>query len=89
MSPLLILGMHRSGTSLAASLLESAGLHVGQRLLGANASNPRGHFEDEDFVEFQQAVLRRLDMNEDGWVVATSPPVPDAISARARALVER
>ncbi|HUU33183.1 MAG TPA: hypothetical protein VMW48_03915, partial [Vicinamibacterales bacterium] len=73
MSPLIVLGMHRSGTSLAASLLADAGLDVGTRLLGANASNPRGHFEDEDFVELQQAVLRELGLSPDGWVT-TSPP---------------
>ena len=88
-SPIIILGMHRSGTSLAASLLADAGLDVGQRLLGANASNPRGHFEDEDFVELQQAVLRELGMSPDGWVTTSPPVVPEALVAHARALVER
>lgn len=81
--------MHRSGTSLAASLLESAGLHVGERLLGANDSNPRGHFEDEDFVEFQQAVLRRLGLNDDGWITAAPPAMPETLVTHARALVQR
>ncbi len=89
MQPLIVLGMHRSGTSLAASLLESAGLDVGQRLLGANASNPRGHFEDEDFVELEQAVLRELGLNPDGWVTTTPAAVPAALAAHARALIER
>ena len=50
-SPIIIAGMHRSGTSLAASLLQSAGLDVGERLMEGNWSNPRGHFEDLDFVK--------------------------------------
>lgn len=89
MQPLIVLGMHRSGTSLAASLLESAGLHVGERLLGANASNPRGHFEDEDFVEFEQAVLRELGLSPDGWVTTTPTAVPATLAAHAQELIER
>lgn len=79
--------MHRSGTSLAASLLADAGLDVGERLLGAHASNPRGHFEDEDFLEFDRRVLRDLGADSDGWV-ATALPAPSAEwVGRAQALV--
>ncbi len=88
MRPLIILGMHRSGTSLAASLLESAGLDVGQRLLGANPSNPRGHFEDEDFVDLQRAILRELGVDADGWVATAAPPVPPHLAVHAQALLE-
>ena len=56
---------------------------------GANASNPRGHFEDEDFVEFEQAVLRELGLSPDGWVTTTPAAVPAALAAHARALIDR
>lgn len=88
-APLVVLGMHRSGTSLATSLLAGAGLDVGQRLLGAHASNPRGHFEDEDFLEFDRLVLRQVGADSDGWVVAPLPSPPTEWVSRARALVER
>jgi hypothetical protein len=52
-----ITGMHRSGTSLVASLLQSAGIHVGDSLMSGNAANPRGFFEDLDFYEFQEHLL--------------------------------
>jgi hypothetical protein len=54
---LIVTGMHRSGTSLLASALEQAGLSIGDRLLGATPSNPKGHFEDLDFVEWHEAVF--------------------------------
>ncbi|MFZ9691646.1 MAG: sulfotransferase family protein [Phycisphaerales bacterium] len=54
---LVVTGMHRSGTSLLASALEQAGLSIGDRLLGATPSNPKGHFEDLDFVEWHEAVF--------------------------------
>lgn len=59
-SAVVIAGMHRSGTSLVASLLQRAGVHVGDELLGAHESNPHGHFEDVDFLEFHRACLDRL-----------------------------
>lgn len=56
-TPLLIAGFHRSGTSLCAQVLSEAGLYLGERLLGANPSNPYGHFEDEEIVQFHERLL--------------------------------
>lgn len=50
--------MGRSGTSLAADLLRAAGLDVGERLVDPVPSNPRGSFEDADFVEFHERALK-------------------------------
>jgi len=52
-----ILGMHRSGTSLAASILRESGVDVGEKLLRADVSNPAGHFEDLDILDFHKEVL--------------------------------
>jgi len=41
-----VVGCGRSGTSLTAGLLARAGYRLGDRLLSADAGNPRGHFED-------------------------------------------
>jgi hypothetical protein len=54
---IIITGMHRSGTSLVSSLLQHAGVHVGERLIAANAANPCGYFEDVDFYEFHEELL--------------------------------
>src|SRR5262245_52069690 len=51
-------GMHRSGTSLVSSLLQEAGVHVGEQLLAPNVANPHGFFEDVDFYEFHEELLR-------------------------------
>ncbi len=50
--------MHRSATSLIASLVQRAGVHLGAQLLEANAQNPRGFFEDVEFYEFHERALR-------------------------------
>lgn len=54
---IIITGMGRSGTSLIASLVQRAGIHVGEKLLAASPANPRGYFEDVDFFEFHDRLL--------------------------------
>jgi hypothetical protein len=41
-----VVGSGRSGSSMVAGLVASAGHHMGRRLVRANDANPRGFFED-------------------------------------------
>lgn len=67
-SPLIVTGMHRSGTSLTASFLQTLGVNVGDRLYEADRANQKGYFEDVDFLEFQRQVLQAsCNANEPGW----------------------
>lgn len=61
--PLIVTGMHRSGTSLVASLLQAAGVHMGDRQLGPDRGNPRGHFEDVGFYRFHDGILKRAGLS--------------------------
>lgn len=81
-----IAGMHRSGTSFVASVLQAAGLSVGERLLTDFPGNPRGHFEDVDFFELHENVLAA---RPEGSFVTTTEPLAfdEAQRARAAALV--
>lgn len=56
-APLLIASFHRSGSSLTAHMLHSAGLHLGNQLLGAKPSNPHGHFEDKEVIALHDQAL--------------------------------
>ncbi|MEM1169434.1 MAG: glycosyltransferase, partial [Cyanobacteria bacterium P01_H01_bin.35] len=62
----IITGMHRSGTSLTASLFQSIGVNIGEKLVGAEYGNIRGHFEDIDFVELHKGILRSQGINDLG-----------------------
>jgi hypothetical protein len=63
-----IAGMHRSGTSFVAEVLAASGLHLGPRLLAGDGGNPRGYFEDEDFLALQrEALTRACPAGEVGW----------------------
>jgi hypothetical protein len=52
-----VLGMHRSATSLIARGLATNEVHMGNRLLGARRSNPLGHYEDLDILELNDDIL--------------------------------
>lgn len=80
-------GMHRSGTSLLASLFEGAGLAVGTRLLGSNAGNDAGHFEDLDFQEFHQRALVGGGLSAEGFTADAEPWVPEPLREQADRLV--
>lgn len=54
---LIITGMHRSGTSLTASILERAGLNLGTNLNPPAPDNRHGFFEDRELVQFHQDLL--------------------------------
>lgn len=78
---IVVLGMHRAGTSLVASLLQAMGVNMGSRLLGPSDANPYGHFEDLDFVDHNRLIL--------GLVGGTwkTPPHPTAIAFASDSLI--
>ena len=55
--PIIILGMHRSGTSLFSQWLSLSGLNLGDDLYGASEFNPYGYYEDCDFIHLHKALL--------------------------------
>ncbi|HEV2845876.1 MAG TPA: sulfotransferase [Thermoanaerobaculia bacterium] len=85
---LVICGMHRSGTSLVASVLREAGLDIGLNGdIGPEPGQPRGHFEDRDFHRLHEAILAaagRTCFTADEAAIAE---VPEVFESQARALV--
>ena len=88
-SVLILTGMHRSGTSLTASLLQSAGVNLGTRLMGSEfgEGNPKGHYEDLDFVEFHQNVFQSQGISIAGWTTQESIQVQEQYQEKAKILV--
>jgi len=54
---LLVLGPHRSGTSLTARMLECLGAENSENQLPPKPDNPKGFFEDADIYHFNEAIL--------------------------------
>jgi hypothetical protein len=75
MTAVCIAGMHRSGTSLTASWLERCGLSIHDgNPIGAAHGNPKGHFEDGDFVYFHVDAIDRQEPQAEGWRVTHDRP---------------
>ncbi|MBE9186852.1 glycosyltransferase [Microcoleus sp. LEGE 07076] len=74
-SVFIITGMHRSGTSLTASLFQKVGVDIGKKLVGPAVGNVKGHFENVDFVEFHKSVLRSHGIDELGCTLEKTIPV--------------
>lgn len=53
-----VLGMHRSGSSAITKGLEVLGVDLGSHLMAADASNAKGYFEDIEFNQLNSAILR-------------------------------
>lgn len=56
----IILGSGRSGTSMLAGMLHSAGYYAGDQLLPPTSSNPRGYFEDRVVNDLNEDLLTPL-----------------------------
>lgn len=81
-----VLGMHRSGTSALTGFLHMLGLHAGNKLLPANEFNARGYFECADIVAIHDGLLDALGSSwhdvrplPDGWTT-----FPAAQQAKSR-----
>jgi hypothetical protein len=57
-----IVGMHRSGTSLVARMLNLLGVHLGpdEFVLRTGDDNPKGYWEHRLFVEVNETILARF-----------------------------
>ncbi len=85
---IVVLGNHRSGTSVTASILETLGVNMGERLLGKLKGNPLGHFEDLDFLNLSGRILKSVGAK---WY---RPPrnlsfVPDNLRQELKSLVRK
>ncbi len=84
---LVVAGMHRSGTSLTASLLQAAGIDMGKNMVGIATGNRKGHFEDADFVQFHKALLISEGVHSDGFTLDAQIPVKEHFRQSAVELV--
>jgi hypothetical protein len=65
-----VLGMHRSGTSVATRLMETMGASFGDNLWPPGPDNPKGFFEDGDVVRLN---IELMDAAGVDWQALPSP----------------
>jgi hypothetical protein len=59
---IMVLGMHRNGTSVLTRGLNALGVHLGTDFLEANYANPTGYWENRVIVDINDRVLESLGM---------------------------
>jgi len=64
---ILVLGMHRSGTSSLTRVLSMLGATLPKHVMGAAPSNATGHWEPERLVEYHDKLLLELGSAWDDW----------------------
>ena len=57
---ILILGMHRSGTSALTGVLNLLGVHLGSELMEGNSANQKGYFENNHFYKINEKLLSKI-----------------------------
>ena len=72
---LMIMGMHRSGTSLVTNWLNKCGLFVGDQLVGIDIGNSTGHFEDREFLFIHQYFLKSRKQPSTGFITKKISPL--------------
>lgn len=77
MKTIIILGMHRSATSMIAKGLHGIGVFMGSDLLPPSKHNQWGHFEDREFVHLNDRILHSAGGKWD------NPPLESNILAQA------
>lgn len=70
---IIVVGMHRSGTSAIAGALNIIGFSTPDDLLLPGPENPKGFFESQRIVQFNEALLKRL-----GSAWDDPAPLPEA-----------
>jgi hypothetical protein len=58
---IIILGMHRSGTSALTGVLGLLGIGLGLNLMKPTEENPKGYFENQEVNEINEAILWQVD----------------------------
>ena len=57
---IVVIGMHRSGSSVLSKALSCIGVKMGSVFIEADEFNPRGYWEDEEVVRFNNRILSSL-----------------------------
>lgn len=71
---ILVVGMHRSGTSLLGSLLPALGVPMPGELIAADTHNPEGYYERADITALQEQLL--IDLGRWWPSAAGAAPLP-------------
>ncbi|WP_427184290.1 glycoside hydrolase family 99-like domain-containing protein [Bordetella bronchialis] len=90
----IVLGMHRSGTSAVTRGLEVLGVQLGDNLHPSGADNPKGFWEDKDCLALNERLLASVGSAYDrlglvSWDLPSHDPAITGYAAEAEALIRK
>ena len=86
---LIIVGMHRSGTSVTSKWLERCGLNIGEKLMCSDQFNKDGHFEDSEFIDLHEEIFGEHDIEYGGFAnIENFSPNPKDVD-RIKELIDK
>jgi hypothetical protein len=88
-SIIVITGMPNSGSSLTASFLQSAGLHLGRHSIKNQQVSATTNWANPDFTEFHQEALRSQGIDVNGWTLQEKIEVEENLQAVAEKIVSK
>ena len=83
-----ILGMHRSGTSLITKSIELFGFSLGENLMEASEDNPTGFWEDQDLVALNDQILASNQTTWDSPLDTIERDFSEHFHERAKSLLQ-
>jgi hypothetical protein len=90
---ILVLGMHRSGTSSIAGVVAKLGAQAPNNLLPSAPDNERGYFESKSFMDLNDEILASAGTRWDDWRAFNprwlSSPVARSFEEKATATIEK
>ena len=84
----MITGMARSGTSLVIGLLQICGLYLGKNLKSPKSDNPKGYFEDLEFLAINREIFR-LNNGSGSRPPENINPLPTELKARIQQFISK
>ena len=80
---IIVLGMHRSGTSLACGLLKHTGVYFGEQaeLIETNEENPKGFWERNDVRKLNDLLMHSMNCDWSEIPSLNPKEIPDYVRA--------
>ena len=88
-SCLIVLGMHRSGTSFMGRWMVESGFDFGGNLVPGGIGNQDGHYEDMDFHDLHEGILSRCGIPYGGFERFDDLVVDDRSVAEIQGLITK
>jgi len=77
---IIVLGMHRSGTSVLAGLVSILGSYAGSNLMDSTVDNPKGYFENNKVFDLNEKILKENGASWDDYYFSMEGILPEKIN---------